>query len=403
MYRLQKVISIILILCFLLTNSTLHTFADNEEDTLSLYAGSAVLIDGDSGRVLYSHNSDEIMPMASTTKIMTCIIALEYGNLEDTVTASSNAASQPEVRLGIHTGNEFILKDLLFSLMLESHNDAAVAIAEHIGGSVEGFAALMNQKARDLGCFNTYFITPNGLDAQNENGVHSTTATELAKILRYAIKNEQFLEITRTSNHSFSTIDGKRSFSVANKNALLTMMDTAVSGKTGFTNNAGYCYAGAINDNGRTYIAVVLACGWPPKKSYKWSDVRKLFDYGTKNYTYQEIYDDSIILEPVPVIDGCEEYTELTLNLSDDELRIQALMDSNDTVKTIIDVPDTLSAPVKEGSVVGSVSYCLNDTVIQSYPVYAANSVDKICYKWCLMKVLRMYFGDMGEMLLGYL
>lgn len=400
MYRLRKTLCLLLMTIFTLSTPLIHVYADNNEESLSLHAGSAVLIDGDSGRVLYSHNSDKIMPMASTTKIMTCIIALEYGNLDDTVSATSNAASQPEVRLGIHTGNEFVLKDLLYSLMLESHNDAAVAIAEHIGGSVEGFAALMNQKARDLGCFNTYFITPNGLDAQDENGVHSTTAEELAKILRYAIKNEEFLEITRTPSHSFSTVDGKRTFSVSNKNALLTMMDTAVSGKTGFTNDAGYCYAGAINDNGRTYIAVVLACGWPPHKSYKWSDVRKLFNYGTMNYNYQEIYDNPINFEPIPVIDGCEEYTELTLNISDKELHIQALINANDTVKTVVDIPDTLNAPVKEGAVVGSVSYCLNDTVIQSYPVYAAKDVEKISYGWCFMKVVEMYFGDIGRGLL---
>lgn len=391
MHGFRNIICLSLMILLVLSAPSPYVCADNNEEDISLYAGSAVLIDADSGRILYSHNSSKIMPMASTTKIMTCIIALEYGNLEDTVTASANAASQPEVRLGIHTGNTFILKDLLYSMMLESHNDAAVAIAEHIGGSVEGFAALMNQKARDLGCFNTYFITPNGLDAQNEHGIHSTTANELARILRYAIKNEKFIEITQAQNYSFSTTDGRRAFSVSNKNALFTMMDTALSGKTGFTNDAGYCYAGAINDNGRTYIAVVLACGWPPHKSYKWSDIKKLFNYGTKNFNYQEIYDDSIIFEPVLVIDGCEEYTELTLNVIDEELHIQALMNTEDTVKTITDIPDTLIAPVKEGAVVGSVSYCLNDTVIQSYPVYTAKAVDKISYKWCLVRVLNIF------------
>lgn len=391
MHGFRNIICLSLMILLVLSAPSPYVCADNNEEDISLYAGSAVLIDADSGRILYSHNSSKIMPMASTTKIMTCIIALEYGNLEDTVTASANAASQPEVRLGIHTGNTFILKDLLYSMMLESHNDAAVAIAEHIGGSVEGFAALMNQKARDLGCFNTYFITPNGLDAQNEHGIHSTTANELARILRYAIKNEKFIEITQAQNYSFSTTDGRRAFSVSNKNALFTMMDTALSGKTGFTNDAGYCYAGAINDNGRTYIAVVLACGWPPHKSYKWSDIKKLFNYGTKNFNYQEIYDDSIIFEPVLVIDGCEEYTELTLNVVDEELHIQALMNTEDTVKTITDIPDTLIAPVKEGAVVGSVSYCLNDTVIQSYPIYTAKAVDKISYKWCLVRVLNIF------------
>ncbi len=391
MHRLFKLFNLLLLVSSFLLNSVIQVRADNTEDSISLHAKAAVLIDGDSGRILYSHNSDEVLPMASTTKIMTCIIALEYGNLSDTVTASSNAASQPEVRLGMHTGDNFLLKDLLYSLMLESHNDSAVAIAEHIGGSLEGFAALMNQKARDLGCFDTYFITPNGLDASDEHGTHSTTARDLAMILRYAIKNENFLEITRTSGYSFSTADNKRSFSVSNKNALLSMMDTAVSGKTGFTGNAGYCYAGAINDNGRTYIAAVLACGWPPHKTYKWSDIRQLFNYGTENFNYQEIYDDSIILNPVRIADGCREYTDVSLNIDDDSLHVNALMCSSDKADTIIDIPAEIKAPVKAGSVIGSVSYTLNGTVIQSFPVYTLSSVNKISYKWCLMNILKYY------------
>ena len=122
-----------------------------------LYARSAVLMDAGSGRILFAKNGQEEMPMASTTKIMTCILALENGILSDPVQVSANASSQPEVRLGMREGQKFYLEDLLYSLMLESHNDSAVAIAEHIGGSVEGFASMMNQKAMDLSCSSTYF------------------------------------------------------------------------------------------------------------------------------------------------------------------------------------------------------------------------------------------------------
>ena len=135
-----------------------------EGDFLKLYAQSAVLMDGDTGRILYGKGRDIIRPMASTTKIMTCILALEAGKGEETVKASSNAASQPKVHLGVREGEEYRLEDLLYALMLESYNDAAVMIAEHIGGSVEGFASMMNEKAAGLECRDTYFITPNGLD-----------------------------------------------------------------------------------------------------------------------------------------------------------------------------------------------------------------------------------------------
>ena len=140
---------------------------DSEMRPSELYARYAVLMDAATGRVLFSKSGDTEAPMASTTKIMTCILALENGNLSDEVSVSGNAVSQPEVKLGMTEGQHFLLKDLLYSLMLESHNDTAVAIAEQISGSVDGFADLMNSKAEELGCTSTYFITPNGLDAQD--------------------------------------------------------------------------------------------------------------------------------------------------------------------------------------------------------------------------------------------
>lgn len=177
-------LSIILIIGMLL-QSTIYAKAD--EKTLRLYAKAAVLMDADSGRVLYERCGDEQLAMASTTKIMTLIVTLENANLEDIVTVSTYAASMPPVHLGIRNGEKYRLKDLTLSLMLESHNDSAVAIAEHVGGSVEQFAALMNQKAQEIGCKNTYYITPNGLDAVQGEKFHSTTARDLALVMSYCI------------------------------------------------------------------------------------------------------------------------------------------------------------------------------------------------------------------------
>ena len=282
-----------------------------EETNLDLYARGAVLMDADSGRVLYGKEEETVLPMASTTKIMTCILALENGSLTDEVEASSHAASQPQVHLGMNKGDRFCLEDLLYSLMLESHNDSAVAIAEHIGGSVEGFAELMNEKAEEIGCTDTHFITPNGLDAvEVVDGVevrHSTTAKDLARIMRYCImispEREKFLEITRTANYSFANRQGSRSYSCVNHNAFLNMMDGALSGKTGFTGDAGYCYVGALRQGDRTFIVALLACGWPNHKTYKWVDTRKLMEYGLKNYSWQNIYKE-VSLQPVKVFEG---------------------------------------------------------------------------------------------------
>ena len=183
-------------------------------------------MDADSGRILFSKNGQEERAMASTTKIMTCILALESGIMDSEnqiVTVSDQAATQPKVHLGMVAGERFYLKDLLYSLMLESHNDSAVAIAEAVAGSVEKFADLMNQKARTIGCHSTYFITPNGLDAADSNGIHHTTAEDLARIMRYCImdskKQEDFLTITRTETYQFQDVEGKRSFSCYNHNA----------------------------------------------------------------------------------------------------------------------------------------------------------------------------------------
>ncbi len=183
-------------------------------EPLNLNSRSAVLMDADTGRVLYGKNETEDLPMASTTKIMTCILALENAGPETEVLVSDRAASMPEVKLHIKKGEKYRMEDLLYSLMLESHNDSAVAIAEAVAGSVEKFADMMNRKAVELGCGDTCFVTPNGLDAEDpESGkIHSTTAEDLARILRYCIlfspaKNE-FLAITRAPSHAFSDLSG---------------------------------------------------------------------------------------------------------------------------------------------------------------------------------------------------
>lgn len=181
---------------------------DGEENLAGLYAKAAVLADGETGRILWGKNEDEPMAMASTTKIMTCLIALENGNLSDAVEISDYAASMPDVQLDAVAGDHFRLEDLLYALMLESDNDVAVAIAEHVGGSVEGFAEMMNMRAEGLVCSHTCFVTPNGLDAEG----HCTTASELAKIASEAIKNETFVKIINTASHSFSNLEGNRQY-----------------------------------------------------------------------------------------------------------------------------------------------------------------------------------------------
>lgn len=194
-------------LCFLFMLAGWTSVRAEEDAAFSLHARSAVLMDGDSGRILYGKEPDTPLAMASTTKIMTCILALELGSGNQICTASANAAAQPQVKLGMREAEQFYLQDLLYSLMLESHNDTAVCIAESVAGSVEAFTGKMNEKAAGIGCRDTCFLTPNGLDAGEENGDwHHTTAADLAEILRYCItespKAAAFLKVTQTHQYN---------------------------------------------------------------------------------------------------------------------------------------------------------------------------------------------------------
>lgn len=397
-YKVAAIITVAALFC-------VHGYtAAAAEGEMQLYAQAAVLMDADSGRILYGKNPEEKLPMASTTKIMTCILALEYGNPEEVVEVSSYAASMPKVKLYVKPGEKYYLRDLLYSLMLESHNDSAVVIAEAVGGSVEQFAAMMNQKARDIGCFDSYFITPNGLDAKvNESGkVHSTTAADLAKIMAYCVtdspEKERFLEITRTQGYDFADVEGKRSFHCNNHNAFLGMMQEALSGKTGFTNNAGYCYVGAVESEGRIFTVALLACGWPNNRSYKWSDMKKLAAYGMERYQYRDIYEeqkfsDILVRNGIAGEAGTPfEEAHVSVTLQAEEKSLPYLLCETDQVEVKSRVESVLDAPVDEGAQVGTVSYYLNGELIQSYPVCTDSTVEKRSFLWILAYIIKLTF-----------
>lgn len=361
-----------------------------------LYALSAVLMDGESGRVLYGKEGDVKRPMASTTKVMTCILALENANGNEIVEASARAAGQPDVQLNMVEGEQFYLEDLLYSLMLQSHNDTAVAIAEHIGGSVEEFAEMMNEKARELGCTDTHFVTPNGLDGRDVGGVHSTTARDLARIMRYAVQNEVFRKITQTRTYSFWDLEHRRQFQVSNANAFLDMMEGVVSGKTGFTADAGYCYVCALEREGRTYVVALLGCGWPGNKTYKWSDARRLLEYGLEQYENRRIWQEPR-LSPVPVEHSVPPEGNLTGNSTAELVCVhdpkaeeqQVLLRKGEEVRVGYDLPKQLEAPVEKGRTVGSITYYLGDQVLSRYPVQTAESVSRLDFGWCVEQVFR--------------
>ena len=381
------------------------TATEQESEPNQLFATAACLMDGDTGRVLFGKRETDPMAMASTTKIMTCILALENGQEQTVATASAKAAAAPKVHLGVREGEQFLLGDLLYSLMLESHNDAAVMIAETIGGSVEEFASLMNEKAAAIGCTDTHFVTPNGLDASDAGGDHHTTAADLARIMRYCVwispKAAQFLAVTQTRSYTFWDLEKKNMFNCYNHNALLDQMDGAVSGKTGFTAKAGYCYTGALERDGKRLIVSLLACGWPSHKNYKWADAAKLLNYGLESYMYRDVLDHSWNPGQIEVADGVydgmlqvKSSARLTLTSPalDPARSLPALLKETEIPEKDIFLPELLKAPVKKGEKVGSVTYSIDGILLAEYPVYAAETIEKIDYGWCMEKVAERLF-----------
>lgn len=424
----------LLLCCMMICLTGAQTVAADERKeeknstTSQLYARSAVLMDADNGRVLLSKNGTDVLPMASTTKIMTCILTLEQEDTETYAAVSSYAAAQPKVHLGARKGEYYKIEDLLYSLMLESHNDAAVIIAEYYGTKWAGlsgdindhsaeeskqavlaFTEKMNAKAKEIGCTDTFFVTPNGLDGSltmikgGEEVVkeHSTTAQDLALIMSYCITDspakDAFLQITRTSSYSFSNYRanetgngytaGDRTISCSNHNAFLQMMEGALSGKTGFTGKAGYCYVGALQKEEKTFVVALLACGWPNNRTWKWHDAKILMEYGLENYEKRDIYEDRE-LAPVAVENGQSAQTALYAPAE----KIELLLGPEDRVEVKWTLPDKLTAPVRAGDVVGREAFYVNGELYESIPVTAAESVPQITYVFCLKKVIRAVF-----------
>lgn len=397
---------------------------EKEEAAGELYALSAVLMDADNGRILLQKNGEQALPMASTTKIMTCILTLEEAELDDYVSVSSYAAGMPKVHLGVRKGQVFRLRDLLYSLMLESHNDSAAIIAEHVGNLLKGggkrsadnteeesrdsilrFTTLMNAKAEEIGCENTFFVTPNGLDGiltltdgegNQVEKQHSTTAADLARIMSYCVtdspKRDEFLEITRTPSYSFTDYElgegsqwrnGGRQYACSNHNAFLGMMEGALTGKTGFTGKAGYCYVGALRRDGKTFSIALLACGWPNNKSWKWHDAAVLYEYGLNHYEKKNIYQ-SPDLPLLPVTGGiCD-----SVALACQEQELTLLLSQEDQVSVQMELADSLEAPFSQGTRVGTQDYYVDGRLYASLPIVTAEGVEQITYRYCLEQLL---------------
>lgn len=340
----------------------------NGEEVI-INARSALVMDFDSGRVLFEKNAYQKRPMASTTKVMTAIVSLENGNLDDHVTVSRNAASIHGSLMHLKTGETLTLRELMYGLLLCSGNDASIAIAEHIGGSVDAFLEMMNNKAKEIGALNTNFTSPHGLDGVG----HYSTAYDMALITRYALNIPIFNEIVKTTAIQI----GSRY--LHNTNEMLTSYQGADGVKTGYTGRAGRCLITSATREGRRFISVVLFCD---SRAQRALSSKKILDYAFSLY-YPRTLINSEYLGTIPVNKGFDNalpvYVEKTiiLPLSDQEVA---------NLYTKVSLPNYIQAPIAEKSVVGTLSVYLDDKILCESSVRAGKSIKQ--------KTILQYFID---------
>ncbi len=328
----------------------------------AISARSAVLIDSASGRVLYEHNAYEKLPMASTTKIMTGILACESGKLSESVKVSPFASGTEGSSLWLKIGEKLTLEELTYGLMLKSGNDAAVAIAEYLGGSVDAFALLMNKRARKIGAKNTNFVNPHGLDAEG----HYTTAFDLALIAREAMKNDKFREIVSTKTYSIPMQGEKWNRALKNHNKLLWNYEGCNGVKTGFTKKCGRCLVSSAERNGRELICITL------NAPDDWKDHTYMLNYGFDSF------DTEVVAKKGEyacnyVYDG-KNNRSVNLYFGDDYIVSVA---ENDVIETEITY-EKIILPAEKGIKAGSMIVCCNGKKISEIDLITDKKLNKL-------------------------
>lgn len=345
-------------------------------DGLKIDSRIALIYDRASGRILYEKNGNKQTPMASTTKIMTAIVVLENANLKDTVTIDAKAAGTGGSRLGLKKNDKITVNDLLYGLMLRSGNDAAVALANYVGGSIEGFAKMMNEKAKEMGLKDSHFIVPHGLD----NEGHYTTAYELAKMADYALKMDKFKEIVSTKSTTIN-INGY-SRAINNTNQLLGSISGVYGVKTGFTNGAGRCLVSACKKNQLDIITVIIGADTSKQRT---SDTIKLIKYASENYNIiniKEIVENkfnewkNVNEGRIYVNKGIKNQVKLEL---EEPFFNNIAIKKEEIDKIEIEVSNIfyLEAPVKEKQIIGKVKVILNGEVLEMLNIYNKNVISK--------------------------
>lgn len=345
-------------------------------------ARAAVVMDVNSNRILYSKNMDEKMAMASTTKIMTTLVAIESGRLDEKVTISKRASYMEGSSIYLREGEVHTVNDLLYAIMLRSGNDAATAVAEHIGGSAEGFAEMMNKKAREIGANNTRFANPHGLDAEG----HYTTARDLALITSYALKNPLFSTIVSSKK---KVMEGPPSENwdrvMINKNKMLWQFDGGDGVKTGFTKKAGRCLVSSATRDGMRLVCVVLNCG------PMWDESSALLEYAFKNYVKKRIVDKDSIFKVVEVRNGKERFVGVK-PAEDFDLVLRT--DRVENIKLEAKDLKAAQAPLKKGGHAGRLEIYIDNNLLKTINLEYSEGVESSSPFYYLKRILIDYIAD---------
>ena len=325
-------------------------------------AQSAIVIDCKTGRVLYEKNAYQKRPMASTTKIMTAIVALENGNLQDDVKISKRAASIGGSVIKLRENEIYKLEDLMYGLLMKSGNDAAIAIAEHIGGSVQNFVEMMNKKAQELNANDTHFINPHGLDKD----MHYTTAYDLANIACYAMQNDTFSKIVATKSKTIR--DGK---CFNNTNELLHLYEGCNGVKTGFTNKAGRCLVTSVKREDDNYISVVLGCETKNKRA---QSSKEILDYAYQNYKRYELINNEELYTMIDVLKGKRNDVAI---YPVDTIKLPLNQEEYQNIRINCNIDYKKIAPIKKGQNMGSIEFIVGDKVIAKTQFITKYAVEK--------------------------
>jgi D-alanyl-D-alanine carboxypeptidase (penicillin-binding protein 5/6) len=351
----------LLVLALFMSISFCITYAEPDVTTC---AKAAVVMDVKTGRVLFSKNPDIKLAMASTTKIMTTLVAIESGKLNEKVKVSKKAAHTEGSSIYLKEGEVITVEELLFGIMLRSGNDASMAVAEHIGGSIEGFADMMNKKAKDIGALNTHFANPHGLDDPQ----HYTTAYDLALITSYALRNTKFAEIVKTKRKTISgPPDVEWDRSMMNKNKMLWQFEGGDGVKTGFTSKAGRCLVSSATRDNWQLCSVVLNCG------PMWEESATILNYAFRNYTKQKVVDSEEIYQQLKVISGKKDLVEIKPTID------YYMPISQEEINRLVFIPALKfnnRAPIYKGSKAGELKIYLGNEYISSVDLEYCQSIE---------------------------